>query len=377
MRTELAAAFVWMAVAACCGTVCAAQQGAERPSDQGRDGASEARALAQLLGEQPDEAGAPERGLTSLITVHGFINLEYTDFDDKNSGFDLHHANLFVSGDVTDELTASIEVEYEHSSEVIELDVAELRFTPRSYPDLTLAGGRMYTPFGIERFDWYPMRSEFVTRPRVMRQVVPGSWYATGVRGDWNRDLGPVAVRTELAVTNGLGEDANTNVRKARDFRDSNGNRAVSGRLGVAFANGPSFGVSGSTTKYDGENTISFLGFDGAYEWHGLRFVGEYVQSKVEDPTGPVGNLARRGYYVQGGYSPWRTETSEFSAAFRYGRSEDNNRVADSRDVDVYTFGVRYVHERSMVVKFEYQINDARHGLDAGDGFSAQVVLSF
>jgi hypothetical protein len=118
---------------------------------------------------------------STLVSTHGFLHALLTDTAETHSEFDLHHVYLFFQTFLKEYAEAWIEVEFEHGSEKIELDQAEIRLTPFDL-DLTLAMGRFYAPFGVERFTWYHPTSELVTRPVAFRQVVPGNWYETGVR---------------------------------------------------------------------------------------------------------------------------------------------------------------------------------------------------
>lgn len=354
---------------------------AQQPERADAPAAAEAKqpdVFQQLLQQEPRSEGAyGGRGL--LVAIHGFLNLEYIDRENEPSTFDLHHANLFVSGTISEQLEAYIEVEYEHASETIELDQAEIRYRPLAEHDLTLGAGRFYAPFGIERLTWYPSIQPLVSRPQAFTYVAPGNWYETGVRSDYRRSVGDFALRAELALSDGLGPDANTDIRASRQFRDSNNNRAVTGRLGVSIPDGPTLGVSGASMKYDDDDRIGFLGFDAELTSGPLLLRGEWVSSQVEDPTGPVGDFSRCGYYALGSYRLWEQDGRSFDLALRYEGIDGNDKIDDAMDADLYAIGLRAVPTEHLSLKFEYQHREARHGLDAasGDSFFMQFVVDF
>ncbi|MCA8976482.1 MAG: hypothetical protein KDC98_17310, partial [Planctomycetes bacterium] len=333
--------------------------------------------FAQLLAGQQQERQYGSSLL--MVGIHGFLDFQYVDPDTAASEFDLHHANLFISGMISEQLEAHVEVEYEHASESIELDQAEIRYRPFATHDLTLAAGRFYAPFGIERRTWYPSNRPSVSRPAVFEQVVPGNWYETGIRGDYQRRLGAVDLRAELAVTNGLGPTAATDIRAARQTRDADGSRAVIGRLGAAIADGPAFGLSAATMKYDGAHDIGFLGLDLEQQFGPVLLRGEWVGSEVEDPAGPAGDFRRSGLYVLGSCRVWETDLQSLDLWLRYGRVDPNSGVDDGNDVETFAVGARFTPTAHLAVKLEYLRQNGLHGIDATspDTFLAQFVVDF
>ncbi|MFQ5504713.1 MAG: porin [Planctomycetota bacterium] len=334
---------------------------------------------AQLVMPEHEDSTAAYGSEDFVVSIHGFLDLKYEDSQDKRSSFDLHHANLFIEGSIDDELEAVIEIEYEHGSERIELDQTEILYRPAG-SSLTLAAGRFYAPFGIERFTWYPPLNPMISRPAVFRHVVPGNWYETGLRADYRRGLGEeLELRGELAVTNGLGSDARTDVRAARQFRDNNSNRALIGRLSGDIGEKLTLGVSGATMKYDERNRISFAGVDAEYREDRLLLRGEWVRSRVEDPQGAAGDFSREGFYVLGSYRLWADGDSHLDLAGRIETIDRNKSVDSNTDLSSYAIGLGLAPRSNLGLKLEYQWNAARHGLSPGSTNTAvlQVVLDF
>jgi len=169
------------------------------------------------------------------VDIHGFINFEYIDAQEDGSRggkstFDLHHANIFLDVLLRSNLRSHVEIEFEHGFEEIEIHQAFLEWGIA--PWLSVTAGRFYAPFGVERFAWYPMANQLVSRPIAFRQIIPGSFYQTGLMFsgafDFHRDL---LLTYEASVTNGLGEDAADNRRSSRQTRDNNFGKAVTGRI--------------------------------------------------------------------------------------------------------------------------------------------------
>jgi len=316
---------------------------------------------------------------TSLVSIHGFLDQVFRDDSATHSDIDQSHAFLFLHAPVGEIAGVWLEVEYEHASEEIELDQAEVRFTPFD-ADLTLAAGRFYAPVGVERFTWYPSTNHLVTRPIAFQQVVPGNWYATGVRADWKHALcADLQLRVEASLSDGLGPSAATDIRGARQFRDSNNNKAVAGRVGITWRKDLTFGISGATQDYKGGNSISFLAVDFEGRWRGLLVRSEFVQSDVEDPSGPTGSFRRRGLYLLAAYRAFEREDAFVDLVARYEWADLNSKVADGGDLSAVSLGARWSPVSHVSFKGEMQWQFARFGMDPPRdwAFFLQAVVDF
>ncbi len=327
----------------------------------------------------PDDAAQPlpEYGSeATVVDIHGFTQAQYVDYENAPSTFDLQNAFLFFGADLGDYAQVWTEVEYEHGSELIELDQAELRLL---YEGTTLGLGRFYGPFGIERRHWYPSSNPLVTRPDAFRHVVPNSWYETGVRVDHSRDLGGWRMRAELSLTNGLGDEANTDIRAARGFRDNNSGKALIGRLGLAPSEDLEFGLSAATMEYARDDAIEFVGLDVEYKADPWLLRAEAVQSSVEDSVGALGNFDREGLYLLLSREVFHRDRQRLDLSLRYDLLDGNDRLVDELDYSAFSIAAKWHPLPSVVVVPEWRFFEGRHGGDPADdsAFLLGVSIEF
>lgn len=309
-------------------------------------------------GQESEEKPLRYGSLETFIEIHGFVDLEYTDAqrDGARNGvstFDNHHVNVFLNGQLRENLLIDIELEYEHAGEQIEVDRAEISWAIAKF--LQLEVGRFYQPFGIERNVWYGPKNRLVTRPLVMQQVIPGNFYADGI--GVNGKLGKNGILGyEVALTNGLGRDAATNRRGSRQTSDNNSSRAVGGRLALSPRKKLEFGTSYHTGKYDDDARlrISFWGADAAWNAKGLELRGEYVQVSVESAGG---DFDQSGFYVQAAYE-WllkKKNLRDVTLVVRYDYLDLDHRVEDRGDTEAFSLGLSVSPFERLRMKSEYQ----------------------
>ena len=330
---------------------------------------SQAPASAQKL-----SYGAAE----SFVEVHGFVDLKYQDFeaDGERKGvstFDNHHFELFFKSEIRENLSVIGEVEYEHGGEKLELDRAE--FILKLSETATVGAGRFYTPFGIERFAWYPTTNKFISRPLPMRQIVPGNWYANGVKLTGAIPLGTMGLNYALSLSNGLKGPK----RGDRQFRDNNDNKTVTGRVGFKPIQGLEFGSSYSTGKYDDKSqyTLNFLGGDVNFQWQALNVRGEYVRGFVD---GKDGGFNRDGFYLQAALKILQDKkiVHYLEPVIRFDTINPNDKIADNSDQSRITLGLNYSPYPYYLLKAEYQLIREDNGKNlSNDGFQFMVVADF
>lgn len=319
------------------------------------------------------------------IDLHAFVDLEYIDSgpDGSRGGvstFDNHHANIFFRSWLRPNLMAHIEVEYEHSGDVVEIDQAFASW--RIDPAFNLDAGRFYTPFGIERFVQFSPVNALVSRPQAMRQIIPGNFYANGIRA-WGL-LGSEQESSsrwtyDLAVSDGLGDEALENRRGSRQTRDNNSNRALTGRL--AYTYWPYFEVGSSyhTQRYstDGDLDISFLGVDLSGRWQGWDFRAEWVQSEVDRSGLPA--LEEDGWYFQAAYTlGWERELfPELGLVARIDQVDLDSFASGNDEQDYVSLGLNFKIYDHFRFKTEYQFKDEEGPDRDDDTFYMQFVIDF
>ncbi|MCP3919401.1 MAG: hypothetical protein GY711_28015 [bacterium] len=323
---------------------------------------ADALTLSELLSDVEAAEHTETYGSNSSgLAVHGFLNFEYADADSSDSEFDLHHANMFFAADLGSHAQGWIEVEYEHAGEVVELDQAEIRIFSG---DTTVGFGRFYAPFGIERRSWYPPTNAFVSRPAAFRRIVPGNWYETGARLEHDGRIGDWGVQTELAVTNGLGAGADTDVRDARQSRDNGTGKAVIGRIGATPREGLGFGISGATMGYESDQGIDFLGVDVEYARGPWLARAEGVQSRVESSSLPTGDFMRAGLYLQLGREIYARDEESLWISARLDILDGNDDVVDQEDFTAYNLAATWQKHANVKYRLEGRAFEGRHGAD-------------
>ncbi len=325
------------------------------------------------------------------IQLHAFVDIEYTDAgpDGSRSGvstFDNHHANLFVRSHLGPNLLGHIEIEYEHSGDTVEIDQAYLEWGALDW--LSLRAGRFYTPFGIERLVWYSPTNALVSRPEAMRQIVPGNFYAAGLLA--LGVLEPFAgdrLTYEIAITDGLGDDALDNRRGSRQTRDNNSSRALSGRLGYAFGRQTEIGASYHHQRYstDSDLDLTFLGLDFSTRWNGWELRSEWVRAILDEPTSadrPIiddNELEQEGWYAQLAYSfHWNRELlPELRLISRYDVVDFDRDIQGNDDRRLWSVGFNLLLLDHLRTKFEYQFISEDGPSQDDDAFLFQMVLDF
>ena len=318
------------------------------------------------------------------VDIHGFINFEYIDAQEDGSRggkstFDLHHANIFLDVLLRSNLRSHVEIEFEHGFEEIEIDQAFLEWGIA--PWLSVTAGRFYAPFGVERFAWYPMANQLVSRPIAFRQIIPGSFYQTGLMFsgafDFHRDL---LLTYEVSVTNGLGEDAADNRRSSRQTRDNNSGKAVTGRIAGVGWSLIEVGVSAHLQDYQtsGPNRqLYFVGADLTGRWMGFELRSEFVHAKVERAS--MEKLRQLGWYTQLAYT-FDLNQTWFESLTAVGRIDDVDLDRDVRGNDDrmrYSIGAVLRIYDQFQAKLEYQFATERGGNLKNDEFLASLVLDF
>ena len=331
------------------------------------------------------------------LQFHAFLDLEYTDAESQGSRagvstFDSHHANLFLRSYLRPNLLGHIEIEYEHGGDIVEIDQAFLEWAPSDW--LSLRAGRFYAPFGIERFVWYSPTNALVSRPTVMRDVVPGNFYATGLQLSGIREVfGQDRFSYEIAVTDGLGEDALRDRRGSRQTRDNNSSRALTGRLGYAFGRHAEIGTSFHEQRYanDSDLDLTFFGLDFTTRLKGWELRTEWVQAVIEEEifsqpgelagTNDLGtnDLEQAGWYAQLAYSfLWNRDLApELRWVTRYGEVDLDRSATGNDNRRLWTLGLNLLILDHLRAKAEYQIVSEDGPSRDDDVFRLQLVLDF
>lgn len=251
------------------------------------------------------------------ISVGGYVegNTNYFSEDGVSDGFsmELRRFNIFLFSPVATRLRFFAELEFEHGTEEIALETAQLDF--QIAPSLGLRAGIILPPIGAFNQNHDSPRWEFIDRPLVSTRIIPATLSEVGF-GIFGR-LSPrpgTGLTYDAYLTNGLGdgillnEDGRTSVpggKSAEQFaEDNNGLPAFSGRvaaqrrgigeLGVSYYGGVynSFRVEG--VDVDERRHVSLGAVDFSTELGRLDIKGELAQAWIDVPASLDELMGRR-----------------------------------------------------------------------------------
>lgn len=319
---------------------------------------------------------ASARGLRAqglLLTGYADFQADVTNIGSGNSDFffDNHHFNLIGVGQLTENIFANAEIEYEHSGDEINLEYGYIGYT--GIKNLKILAGKFIVPFGRFNKDLHPTWiNKMVDRPHGFKNILPQTYSDVGL---WVSGGAPVGmdgahITYDAFVVNGLMGPNGGDIRGFRGVdrekraggRDDN--KAVGGRLGLELPP-EGFDIGGSIYfgNYSDDPAekldLLLLGADAAFRKNGLEIRGEVVTAQ-QDTAEAGGHLTKTGGYVQAAYLVTRNfePVIRFSGREMPGSAMDNSRVA---------FGFTFYPSAGSAVRLDYLIND---GAD-NDGIAA------
>ena len=200
--------------------------------------------------KQPPEGPIYDRPFISAFgggrtAVGGYLegNTNYFSEDGVSEGFsmELRRFNLFLYSAIGSRITFFSELEFEHGTEEISLEIALIDF--EISPALILRGGIILPPLGTFNQNHDSPKWDFIDRPLVSTQIIPStlSEVGFGVHGQFFSNT--LTVGYQAYVVNGLGEGVIAN-EENRTFlpggkseemfaEDNNGTPAITGRINV------------------------------------------------------------------------------------------------------------------------------------------------
>lgn len=327
-----------------------------------------------------DHAPLSAQGLTVTGYADAELWVEEIGSNDPGFYFDSHHVNLILLGEITGDLFAAVEVEYEHAGESISLEYGYLGYT--GFDDLRIMAGKFILPFGRFNKDVHPTPiNKTPFRPHGFSNVLPQTYNDVGV---WVSGARPVSddsrVVFDVFAVNGLlgeeGQDIRSlrgNDREVADFGRDN-DKAVGGRVGLELPfRGFDLGASVYTGKYAesdaGESLrLDLLGFDAAYRRDALTLRGEIVhanQDITDDELKKTGGFVEAAYRVTNRVEP----VLRFSARDMPGQAGDRRRIAPGMSFQISPAGL---------LRLAYAFNMERDGFETDDDqLAAQFNVIF
>lgn len=320
----------------------------------------------------------------SFVSFNGYITNELFAQQGRNSTFDNHYFNVFISSQLTDKIFIEGQLEYEHGGKDI-----DLRYGYADYKiseALVIRSGKFLVPAGEFNEYLYPeYLNKTVSRAYVNREIAPSAWGEVGVqvRGRINEEAN-VTPFYAIYVVNGLNGESGAGIRSLRgNSRDtdtgSNKNKAVGGEIGLDLGDDITMSTNYYSGKYSSDNelNLSILGASFYMNKEKFSLWGEYhmamqdAYNDATDVTSGITTLNKSGFYVQGGFMI--TEKLEpivrFDAISLDGAPEDDrNRL---------TFGANYYLAKNAVLKVNYELR-GDDGVNAEDNlFGMQFSIGF
>ncbi len=232
-------------------------------------------------------------------------NTNYFVEDGVGDGFSMEFRrfNIFLFAPVGRRLRFLSELEFEHGTEEIAIETAQLDF--QVDPALVLRAGILLPPIGAFNQNHDSPRWEFIDRPLVSTRVIPSTLSEIGFGANGRLTPGGAARGLTLTydayLTNGLGDGVVLNdegrtllaagKREEQFGEDNNGSPALSGRVavqqprlgevGLSYYGGVynSFQADGETLDEKRRLSITALDFSTAFRAVSVR--GEIAATRV------------------------------------------------------------------------------------------------
>lgn len=245
----------------------------------------------------------------SRVSLGGYAegNTNYFVDDGLSEGFsmELRRFNIFLYAPIAARLRFFTELEFEHGTEEIALETAQLDV--QLTPTLALRMGIVLPPIGAFNQNHDSPRWEFVDRPLVSTRIIPATLSDVGV-GLYGRTRagGSTSITYDAYLTNGLGEGVIANdegrtslaagKRDEQFAEDNNGSPALSGRAGVQHRRFGEFGLSFYSAVYnsfradgeivDDQRRVSIAALDYSTSLGALSVRGEIARVSLAVPPG-------------------------------------------------------------------------------------------
>jgi hypothetical protein len=323
-------------------------------------------------------------------TVGGYGELHYNNLSGKGGAsdkdeIDFHRFVLFFGHEFTDNLRFFSELELEHSiasksdSGEVELEQAYLQYDINDQHRVT--GGLFLTPVGIINETHEPNTFYGTERNPVEKNIIPATWWEAGVMFSGEIAEG---FSYDVAATSGL------NTTSGSDYKVRSGRQKVSKADAEDFAYTGRIkwtGIPGlelaATVQYQEDITQSNDSTAGSatlFETHAVFQRGNFGLRALYatwdlDGSGPksIGADEQTGWYVE----PSFQINDNFGVFVRY--NEWDNAAGSSSDTEYQQFdlGVNWWPHRDVVVKIDYQDQDAPAGKTELDGFNVGLGYQF
>ena len=331
-------------------------------------------------------AGSNSNG-SSRTHIGGYGELHYNNLDNQREGgsdkkeIDFHRFVLFFSHEFNDRIRFNSELELEHSLSgdgkpgEVELEQAYIDFDLND--NNTVRGGLFLLPVGILNETHEPETFYGTERNPVEKNIIPTTWWeaGAGMHGSFIPGLS-----YDLAITSGLNDDG-YNIRAGRQkvAKAKAEDLAYTGRLkwtGIA-------GLELAATVQYQENITQSTDPDASatlFETHavwqrgpfGLRAL--YATWNVDgEGAKSVGKDEQTGYYIEPSFK-FSERLGVFARYNQWDNAAGDDSDSEYSQVDV---GINFWPHEQVVIKADYQDQDAPEGSNEFDGFNLGIGYHF
>jgi hypothetical protein len=305
-----------------------------------------------------------------VAAIGGYIDMEF-EWTDDASTFDQHRFVPFITGYVSDRVTVSAEIEFEHGGNVqkdgevkLEFAVADFRFTEA----LNFRGGVVLSPLGSFNLLHDSPLNDLTARPVVTRQIIPSTLSEAGMGFFGTTYPGEESVLSyEAYLVNGFNEDIIDDAGRLRirggrgsQKQDNNKDKALVARAGFSPSLGTNVGLSVHTGKYDDadEHRLTIAAVDAKVTFGALELQGEAAMADagIDRDVNPDTAEKQAGAYAQVNYHLLHDKLLQGSVVTLVARGDwmDFDRDVDGDAEDGFTLGVNFRPTEETVFKFDY-----------------------
>jgi len=272
-------------------------------------------------------------------SVGGYVegNTNYFREEGVSEGFsmELRRFNIFLFSSISPRVRFLSELEFEHGTEEIALETAQVDFRVSSA--LVLRAGIILPALGYHNQNHDSPKWDFVERPLVSTDIIPSTLSEVG-GGVYGRFFqGPLTFSYDAYVTNGLQDGVIDNGLGRTDVasgkseeafgEDNNGSPALSGRVGLHHRTWGELGLSYYGGHYnafrlEGEEVderrwLAISALDFGTRIAGFELRGEVARASVDVPVGmsEVFGRGQWGGHVDVMKGVWRPRFFEYEDA--------------------------------------------------------------
>ncbi len=341
--------------------------------------------------EESDKTYGKTKEWFNKTSVGGYGELHYNNLDNDRTGgndkkeIDLHRFVLFFGHEFTDDLRFFSELEVEHTvsgegkNGEVEVEQAYVEYDLND--SHSAKAGVFLMPFGIINESHEPTTFYGTERNPVEKNIIPATWWEGGVGLSSHFENG---ISTDVSVTSGLYLTAANNfkIRKGRQSvsQAKADSVAMAGRVKYTGMSGLELSLSGFYQDDYNQGQISGSDSLNGFESHVIYTLKDVTLKALYaswslngDNAKVIGADKQKGWYIEPSYKI----TEKWGIFARY--NEWDNAAGRSSDTKYKQsdFGVNYWLDEGVVLKADYQSQNAPKGKNEFSGINLGVGYQF